>query len=70
MLKFQTLRGMKNGDWGMENGITNVVSLIKHNNCLLCESSGDHLGNLWIQHVGIVEDYHISLLQLGDLIDI
>ena len=53
----------------MENGITNVVSLIEHNNCFLCEISGDHFGNLWIQHVGIIEDYDISLLQLGDLID-
>ena len=53
---------MKNGDWGMENGITNIVSLVKHDNCLLCESSGDHLSNLWVQHVRVVEDYHISLL--------
>jgi hypothetical protein len=51
----------------MENGITNVVSLIKHHNCLLCEISRDHLGNLWVQHVGIVEDYHVSLLQLREL---
>ena len=46
----------------MENGITDVVSLVKHDNCLLCESSGDHLSNLWVQHVRVVEDYHISLL--------
>lgn len=46
----------------MGNWITNVVSLIKHDDCLLCEISGDHLGNLWVQHVGVVEDNHISLL--------
>ena len=51
----------------MENGITNVVSLIKYDNRLLCEISGDHLSNLWVQHVGIVEDYHICLLQLRKL---
>ena len=52
----------------MENGITNVVSLIKYDNRLLCEISRDHLSNLWVQHVGIVEDYHICLLQLRKLI--
>ena len=56
----------RNGDWGTENGITNVVSFIKHNYCLLCEVSGYHLSDLRVQHVGIVKHYYISLLQLGD----
>ena len=44
---------------------TNVVGLIEHNNCLLCEVSRNHFCNLRIEHIGIVEYYHISLLQLN-----